>query len=62
MKKIVLNLSDATYEKIMLETIEQKKDVQAIIKDRIFHKPFSPFVEEAFEKWDTKELCKLLKE
>jgi len=62
MKKIVLNLSDTTYEKLRLETIEQKKDVHTIIKDRIFHKPFSAFVEEAFEEWETKELCKLLKE
>jgi hypothetical protein len=62
MKKIVLNLSDTTYEKLRLETIEQKKDVHTIIKERIFSKPFSQYVEEAFEEWESQELCKLLKD
>lgn len=49
MKKIVLNLSDLHIEKFRFEAIEQKKDVQQIIKERIFFKPFSDTVEQAFE-------------
>jgi len=60
MKKIVLNLSDYTYEKLRFEAIHEKKDVQAVIKDRLLHKEFHPEVEEAFDKWMEEETNKIL--
>ena len=59
MKKIVLNISDSTYEKIRFEAINEKKSVQEIIYERIFHKPFSEEVEEAFDNWMCHEIEKL---
>ena len=60
MKKIVLNISDTTFEKLRFEAIEEKKDVQTILAQRIFHKPFSKEVEEAFEELMNREVEKIL--
>lgn len=62
MKKIVLNISDATYEKLRFEAIEERKSVQQVIEDRFLHKPFSKDVLESFDKWCEKELDKILGE
>lgn len=62
MKKIIFNVSDATYEKLRFEAILEKKSVQQVIQDRVFHKPFNPEVEEAFEIWMEKELNKIIEE
>ena len=62
MKKIVLNISDSTYEKLRFEAIHEKKDVQQVVSDRVFHKPFHPEVEEAFENWMNQEIQKIIKE
>lgn len=51
MKKIVLNISDSTYEKFCFEAIKEKKTIQQVINDRIFHKPFNTDIEEALENW-----------
>lgn len=60
MKKIVLNISDTTYEKLRFEAIEQKKSIPDLIAERLFHKPFSKEVEEAFEKWMETEFDKII--
>jgi predicted CopG family antitoxin len=62
MKKIVLNISDSTYEKLRFEAIIEKKSVQQIIQERVFHKPFDSEVEEAFEDWMNLEIDKIIKE
>ena len=59
MKKIVLNISDSTYEKLRFEAIHEKKSVQECIQERLFHKPFDPEVEEAFDQWMEKEIDKI---
>lgn len=62
MKKIVLNISDTTYEKLRFESIFEKKDIQHLIAERIFHKRFNPEVEEAFTNWMSQEIEKIIKE
>ena len=59
MKKIVLNISDATYEKLRFEAIHEKKDIQTLIAERVFHKPFSEEVENAFDNWMSSEIEKI---
>ncbi len=56
MKKIVLNISDSTYEKLRFEALHEEKDVQTLIRERLFHKPFEKEVEEAFDDWMEKEI------
>lgn len=60
MKKIVLNISDATYEKLRFEAMHEKKSVQEVIQDRIFYKPFHEDVLEAFENWMESEVDKII--
>lgn len=62
MKKIVLNISDSTYEKLRFEALLEQKSVQQIIQERVFHKPFHNDVEEAFDKWMNQEIEKIVKE
>lgn len=62
MKKIVLNISDCTYEKLRLESLEENKDIGQIIYERFFHKSFSEDVENYFEEWIGTELEKIMKE
>lgn len=62
MKKIVLNISDSTYEKIRFEAILERKSIPELIAERVFHKPFHPAVEEAFEAWMNQEIEKIIKE
>lgn len=59
MKKIVLNISDFTYEKLRFESIQEQKDISHLLAERIFHKPFSDEVEIAFENWMNEEFEKL---
>lgn len=59
MKKIVLNISDTTYEKLRFEAIHEKKSIQEIIQERVFHKPFYDEVEEAFNAWMDDEVAKI---
>lgn len=61
MKKIVLNISDSTYEKLRFESILEKKSIQQLIAERMFHKPFDKEVEEAFEIFMTDEIEKIIK-
>ena len=61
MKKIVLNISDTTYEKLRFEALLEKKSVQQVIQERVFHKPFDPEVEEAFDEWVNQEIDKITK-
>jgi len=58
-KKIVLNISDTTYEKLRFEAIYEQKSIQDLIQDRIFYKPFNPEVQEAFDKWMESEIEKI---
>ena len=60
MKKIVLNISDSTYEKLRFEAIMEKKSVQEVIQERVFHKPFHAEVEEAFDNWMNSEVDKII--
>ena len=62
MKKFVLNISDSTYEKLRFEAINEKKSIQEIISERIFYKPFSEEVIQAFNEWVEKELESILEE
>lgn len=59
MKKIVLNISDLTYEKLRFESIQEKKDISQLLVERLFHKPFDQQVELAFEIWMNEEFEKL---
>jgi hypothetical protein len=51
MKKIILNISDCTYEKLRFEAIEQRKSVPEVIAQAITQKIFTPSVEEAYNEW-----------
>lgn len=62
MKKVVLNISDSTYEKLRFEAILEKKSIQQLIEERMFHKPFHKEVEEAFSEWMDQELNKIIEE
>ena len=56
MKKIVLNISDGNYEKFRFEALQNKKSVQDVVAERLFEKPFSQDVEEAFNAWIEKSI------
>jgi len=62
MKKIVLNISDSSYEKFRFEAIHEKKSVNDIIRDRLFHKSFHKDVQEAFDAWLSENLNEILNE
>lgn len=62
MKKIVLNISDSTYEKLRFEAINEKKDIAKLIEERIFYKPFNESVETAFSNWMDTEINKITRE
>jgi len=62
MKKIVVNICDATYEKLRLECINEKKSIQEIIQDRIYHKPFTDEIQLEYERWIEKEINLILGE
>lgn len=62
MKKIVLNISDTTYEKLRFEAILEKKSIPELLAERVFHKPFHDEVEEAFENWMNQEIEKIIQE
>lgn len=62
MKKIVLNISDSTFEKLRFESILQKKGVSQLIEERLMEKPFSPETIEAFEKLMQTEINKIMNE
>ncbi len=48
MKKVIINISESTYEKLRFESIEEKKSIEDILKERIFYKNFSENVEKAW--------------
>jgi len=62
MKKIILNINDLDYEKFMFEALQEQKNIQEVIKARLFHKPFSEEVLEAYEKSFQMNLNKLLED
>lgn len=62
MKKIVLNISDSTYEKLRFEAMLERKDIPQIIHERIFHKPFHPEVEKAYDEWVDDEIEQIIKD
>lgn len=60
MKKLIVNLSDSTFEKIRFEAIEKQKSLQEVISERLLSTPFSSEAEEAYNKlWDS-EFTRLL--
>jgi hypothetical protein len=61
MKRIVLNISDTTYEKLRFEALIEKKSIQQIIRERLFNKPFENEVEKALEELMSKEIDKITK-
>lgn len=62
MKKVVVNLSDSTYEKLRFEAILEKKDIGQIIGERILDKPFNIIVEEAFDFYVKQGIKKIVNE
>jgi hypothetical protein len=62
MKKIVLNISDTTYEKLRFEAMEQKKDVATICAERLLKEPFSSSVDTAYSSYVDSEIQKILRE
>lgn len=62
MKKIVLNISDSTFEKLRFEAIHEKKSIREVIEARLLEKPFHEEVESAFSDFFDTEFNKLLKE
>ena len=62
MKKVIINISENTYEKLRFEAIEEKKNISELLYERIFFKPFSPEVEEAFESWMNQQIEKICEE
>jgi hypothetical protein len=62
MKKITINISDFTYEKFRFESLEEKKSIPDIIKERIFYKEFSKEVEHAIALWMDQEINKIIKD
>ena len=62
MKKIVVNICDCTYEKLAFEAMQERKIIQQIIEERLLTKPFSPLVNECYQKWLDNECKKLLEE
>jgi hypothetical protein len=59
---MIINISDSTFERLRFEAIEEDKSIQEIISERLFHKPFSADVEEAFEKLIDQEFQDVFKE
>ena len=49
MKKLVINLSDSTFEKLRFEAIKEQKSIQDILTDRIYGLPFSADIEDAYQ-------------
>jgi hypothetical protein len=62
MKKILVNISDYSYEKLRLQAILEKKSVSRIIADRITRDGFPSEVEEAFDMKFRIEFNKILRE
>lgn len=60
MKKIVLNISDSTYEKFRFEAIYQRKSVQEVIANAITQNSFTPEVEDAYNEWIEKNIVELM--
>jgi hypothetical protein len=50
MKKVVLNISESTYEKLRFEALQQKISIREVITKRIFHVPFDEEVENAYQE------------
>jgi hypothetical protein len=48
MKKLVINISETTYEKLRLQSMHEKKSIVDVIVERIFEKPFHSDVEDAY--------------
>jgi len=62
MKKVVVNISNCTYEKLYYESIALKKSVQKIIEERLLERPFPVEVEEQFKKLMESQIEKILQE
>jgi hypothetical protein len=60
-KKVVLNISDLTWEKLKFEAIHKKKGISEVLQDRI-QAPFHKDVEEAYDSWMSKEISKICEE
>lgn len=58
MKKLILNISDSTYEKLKFEAIIEKKDIKQLLSDKICNN-FSYEVQQAFDNWLEKEIKKI---
>ncbi len=62
MKKLIVNLSESTYEKLRFECIKEKKEMSDIIAERLLFKEFDKEVEEAFSKFCEESFMKLIGE
>ncbi len=62
MKKLILNISDADFEKFRLESMEEQKDIKHVLTERLFYKPFSDDVLEAFDNMIDGEVNQIMGE
>lgn len=62
MKKIVINISDSTYEKLRLESIKEKKEISSILAERIVFKKFDEDIEESFSKFCDQSFTDLIRD
>lgn len=60
MKKIVLNISDALYEKFRFEAIEKRKSVPEVISQAVTEKIFTIEVEDAYNEWLEKNILEMM--
>jgi hypothetical protein len=59
-KKIVLNISDALYEKFRFEAIEKRKSVPDVIAQAVTEKTFTVEVEHAYNEWLEKNIIEMM--
>ena len=62
MKKVIVNICEATYEKLRFEAIFEKKSIQELISDRIVKGPWSEDVEKAFDEFMLAQIEKIIAE
>lgn len=62
MKKVIVNISEATYEKLRFEAIFEKKSIQELISDRIVNSPWNDEVLKAFDEFMKTQIDKIISE
>ena len=62
MKKIVINMSDSSYEKLKIEAMTEDKSLSQVMQERIFYKGFSDQTLREFDNWLTHKILNLIRE